>query len=232
MSGEGMMLIAVVSDGAGSASRADFASQTTCLELIRQIETWVAEGGCLSSLARETVDCWIDNVIQTLRGRAKAEGKPLREYASTLIAALVGDGAAAFFQVGDGAIVVSEGVEDGWSYVFWPQHGEFANTTNFVISATVRDVLEFQLVQRRVSEIALFTDGIENLVLHHATRSAYQPFFNQIFKPVRASLAIGHDFELSKGLVRYLSQPAICERTDDDKSLVLATRVTTSTCSP
>jgi hypothetical protein len=47
-----------------------------------------------------------------------------------------------------------------------------------------------------------------------------------MIQPVRKTKAIGLDQELSEGLRRYLASPAICERTDDDKTLVLATRLT------
>ena len=45
-----------------------------------------------------------------------------------------------------------------------------------------------------------------------------------MFGPVRRSQAIGEDLALSQDLESYLTSPAILERTDDDKTLVLATR--------
>jgi hypothetical protein len=88
----------------------------------------------------------------------------------------------------------------------------------------VLEVMEFELAPRRIDEVALFTDGIENLVLHRATRSVHEPFFNQMFRAVRESKAVGIDQGLGDALGRYLSSPAVCDRTDDDKTLVLATR--------
>src|SRR5262249_12376686 len=133
---------------------------------------------------------------------------------------------AAFLQIGDGAIVISHGEEDGWSWVFWPQHGEFANTTNFIVSDNARECLAFDLAPRRIDELAIFTDGLEDLVLHQASRTVHQPFFNSVFKPVRESVAQGYDESLSTSLERYLESPIVCERTDDDKTLVIATRRT------
>jgi len=43
--------------------------------------------------------------------------------------------------------------------------------------------------------------------------------------PVRKTPVCGVDETLSKRLQEYLASPAICERTDDDKTLVLATRL-------
>lgn len=139
--------------------------------------------------------------------------------------AIVGDNSNAFVQVGDGAIVVSEGADDGWAWVFWPQHGEFANTTNFVVSPNSIDVMEFASTPHRIDEVAVFSDGIENLVLHAASRTVHAPFFDAMFPPVRQHLP-GFAVDLSLGLEKYLLSPRICDRTDDDKTLVLATRRT------
>ncbi|MGE5150850.1 MAG: protein phosphatase 2C domain-containing protein, partial [Rhodospirillaceae bacterium] len=143
-------------------------------------------------------------------------------YACTLLAAVVGDQSAVFVQIGDGAMVISSGT--GWRHVFWPQHGEFANTTNFVTSERAVPELEFVRVDEAVQEIAIFTDGIENLVLQKAGKTAHAPFFDSMFPPVRKSLASGVDAELSRALDKYLSSPTINNRTDDDKTLILASR--------
>ena len=47
---------------------------------------------------------------------------------------------------------------------------------------------------------------------------------DRMFGPVRRSQVVGEDLALSQDLEGYLSSPAILERTDDDKTLVLATR--------
>ena len=164
------------------------------------------------------------DVRKIITAKARTDGNPLRDYSSTLLAAVVGAEAAAFLQIGDGAIVVANRRTNGWAYLFWPQHGEFANTTNFVISKDASKRLDFDLSPRRIDEVALFTDGIENLVLHQASRSVHEPFFNSIFKPVRESRANGIDAALSVGLQGYLALPQVSERTDDDKTLILATR--------
>jgi hypothetical protein len=102
--------------------------------------------------------------------------------------------------------------------------GEFANTTNFVVSDNALDVLEVEHARRPIDEIALFTDGIENLVLHRGTKTVHDPFFNAVLKPVRDSTSVGYDESLSEKLKAYLSSPAFSERTDDDRTLLIATR--------
>jgi hypothetical protein len=220
----GPVLVAVISDGAGSAEQAATGSSAACHALVSLVRLFIADGGKVSSLDRTQVESWLKGIAEQLERKARESGHDVRDYASTLLAAIIANDAAAFIQIGDGAIVTSHGEEDGWSWVFWPQHGEFANTTNFVVSDNALQVLEFELAPRRIDEIALFTDGLENLVLHHSSKTVHDPFFNALFKPIRRSTSTGHDEELSEKLELYLDSPAFCERTDDDKTLLIASR--------
>lgn len=225
---EGGVLIVAASDGAGSASRAEAGSEVTATTLVSLARRYLEDGAAIADLTRATVVQWIGAIGSAIAKRAELDDCEIREYSCTLLGAIVGPREAAFVQIGDGAIVVSHGEADGWSYLFWPQHGEFANSTNFVTSPNVMQALEFEVAPRRINELALFTDGIENLVLHQASRSVHEPFFNQMFRPVRALPTEGVDQSLSEGLRRYLSGPVICDRTDDDKTLVLASRAEAS----
>jgi hypothetical protein len=221
---EGQVLVVAVSDGAGSAQEAAVASCTACHTLVALARAFVAEGGCVSALDRMQVERWIANIADTLAQKAEKSGYHIREYACTLLAAVIADDAAVFLQIGDGAIVTSQGEDDGWSWVFWPQHGEFANTTNFVVSENALRVLEVERAPRSIDEIALFTDGIENLVLHRGTKTVHDPFFNSLLKPIRALAAVGYDEGLSEKLKAHLSSPSFSERTDDDRTLLIASR--------
>jgi Protein phosphatase 2C len=220
----GPTLVSVVCDGAGSAAHSDIGAWLAASTFAELVELHFEEGGGIADLSKDKAREWIRAVGDALESRAKEAGHSLRDYACTLLAAIIGSREAAFLQVGDGAIVVSHGEEDGWSYVFWPQHGEYANTTNFVVSANARDVMEFEVAPRRIDELAMFSDGIENLVLHQNSRTVHGRFFDQMMPPVRKAAAPGLDTKLSDGLRSYLSSSTICERTDDDKSLILASR--------
>jgi hypothetical protein len=195
------------------------------------IENYLSAGGNLSSIERETALSWlaqIQTVISTFATEAQA---PVREFACTLLVAIVGRNSSAFLQVGDGAMVVREEGDDGWSYVFWPQHGEYINTTNFITSSDAASLMEFACASRKIESFSSFSDGIESLVLHYATKTVHDPFFNAMIEPVRQAPAEGIDEDLSESLARYLSSKRVCDHTDDDKSLVLATRNSTPSAS-
>ena len=215
------VLVLAVSDGAGSAARAEEGSRIACAVIAE------AAARCL---ARTTVDRleaadaleWLSKVQAGIALKAEDEGDVPRSFACTLLAAVLAEDAAVFIQIGDGAIVVA--AADGWRCVHWPMHGEFANTTYFATEDYAADHLAFEKTAGRIDEVALFSDGIEPLVLHYATKSVHAPFFDRMFPAVRGLGPPGRDAALSDALAAYLDSPAICERTDDDKTLILASR--------
>lgn len=213
--------ILVVADGAGSARHAALGASLACNETIRLCLGWL-EGASAVPLDTERLRQLAPLVGEHLAARARDDGVPVRELACTLLVAVLGPATTLFGQVGDGAIVFAAGA--GWDWAFWPQHGEFANTTNFVTEADAGDRFEVREVAGAVPEIALFSDGLEGLLLHQASRSVHAPFFDTMFAPVRQSTADGLDGKLSAQLATYLDSKAIRERTDDDTTLLLATR--------
>lgn len=215
------VLVVVVSDGAGSASKADIGSRLTCSTIAEAAEVYLIDGGKVGDIAPSIARSWVGMVQQAIGIRAEKDCSVARDYACTMLVAVVGQDAAAIMQIGDGATVVSD---EGWCWVHWPQHGEFANVTFFVTEHGAEKRLEFDLCKRRIDEIAVFTDGIERLVLHEATKTVFAPFFDRMFPAVRTLKSEGLDSKLSESLKGYLNSKIICDKTDDDKSLVLATR--------
>ena len=156
--------------------------------------------------------------------RAEADDLASRDYACTILVAIVGADCAAFMQVGDGAIVVSRRTEpDQYAWVFWPQEGEYANMTQFATEPGADELLEYELVEGSVDELALFTDGLQRLALHYQSLTAHAPFFRPVFAAVRLAPE-GHAEGLSAALADYLRSRPVEQRTDDDKTLILATR--------
>jgi len=221
---EGQIMISVVCDGAGSAAHSDIGAWLAATTIVEFAEVYFEGGGRLFDIDRQTMASWIEQTAQRLLDRADADGNPAGDYACTLLVAIVGLKGAVFAQIGDGAIVVSHGEEDGWNWVFWPHHGEYANQTVFILSKNAVEAMQFELAPRRIDEFAVFSDGIERMVLHAATKSVNDKFFDHMLGPVRLSRSRGNDRALSDQLKSYLGSAAVNARTNDDKTLVLATR--------
>ncbi len=218
--------IGLVSDGAGSATLSDIGSAKACEIFSEVIEQHLLASGGTPTL--QHAQDWLSTVQVNLQAIASSEGRQVRDYACTILGAIIGADWSTFFQIGDGAIVISvSGEDDEWCWVFWPQHGEFANTTNFLTDERAVDCMEFVTQTGYVSEIAMFTDGLENLLLQKSDRSVFSPWFNQMLPAVRALEKTGADAPLSQKLSDYLHSDTVCARSDDDKTLILASQRST-----
>ncbi|WP_338661291.1 PP2C family serine/threonine-protein phosphatase [Pararoseomonas sp. SCSIO 73927] len=216
------VLVVAVSDGAGTAKRSDVGSALVVESFLGRFAEAAAASPDLKAIDRDFVDEWFDDVRDAIGARAAQDGAEPNDYACTLLGAVVGPDAAAYVQIGDGAIVVSSDEASGYSWIFWPQHGEYANSTYFITQDGAERVLQFD-VQPAMDEIALFSDGIERLVLDMSARTVHGPAFRPIFEWL-AGTEPDRSGAPAPGLVAYLGSDHVNRRTDDDKTLVMATR--------
>jgi hypothetical protein len=223
--GDEESLVAVLSDGAGSAAHSHLGSQIACDTLIELISEKLGAAECV--LTADLVAQWYERVHERLISKSGELGIELREMACTLLLAVIGATQGLVAQVGDGAIVVA--ADEEYEVAFWPQSGEYANTTNFITGANFAEALEVRVIEKRISEVALFSDGLERLALRFADRSVHAPFLRPMFDSLRN--AVNPD-SLFAPLRQFLDSPAVNERTDDDKTLILATRLNDSTHAP
>ncbi|MBI4499143.1 MAG: protein phosphatase 2C domain-containing protein [Chloroflexi bacterium] len=222
------VLVAIVSDGAGSAARAEVGATLACELFLGEMYALFAAGGTVQDVSRDFVCDWVKRFQEEIAAIARPEGLWPRDFACTVLAAIVGIKAAVFFQIGDGAIVVSSQDEpQEYNWVFWPQKGEYENTTVFATDPESLDYLEHEMYAGSISEIALFTDGLQRLALHFPSQIAYAPFFRAMFAPLRVELP-GFREKLSHLLATFLGSSQVNSRTDDDKTLILATRRATT----
>lgn len=215
------VVVVAVSDGAGSARRAAAGSRLavdTAVELVER--TLHTQPVC--DLGKTIARGWLQEIQRVLSLNADEQNESLRDYACTFLLAVIGTNFASFTQVGDGAMVISPTSPVEWSYIFWPQNGEYANTTYFLTQDLDSIPWEHCVIEITIKDLAVFTDGLQNLVLNNSSRSVHEPFFDSVIRPVRHLREIGMSGPLSIELLNYLSSTAFDERTDDDKTLVLA----------
>lgn len=128
-------LIAVVSDGAGSASRSEVGSALTCEGFINLAKAHLLAGLSVEQITKATSEAWLISIQEMLGAEAGRMNATLQDYACTVLGVLVADDQAVFVQLGDGAIVVADRSQnDAFSWIFWPQQGEYINTTVFITS--------------------------------------------------------------------------------------------------
>jgi hypothetical protein len=212
------LLIACVADGAGSAKHSEIGATLACEAILDHAARFL-EVNHLVELETYEVLKWCNDARDRIKLKAAEQDCELREFATTLCVAIVGPESSVFFQIGDGAIVL--GNDRLYGIVFWPQTGEYVNTTNFLTSDDYDQRLEFLATPSRFNKIALMTDGLERLALRFDAQTPHVPFFDPLFRALETT----HDLErLNEGLRGFLGSESIHHRTDDDKTLVLATR--------
>ncbi len=212
--GNAPALIIGIADGAGSVQASDIGAREAVSYLMRKIPAAVRDVRAVNkSIARE----WLVGVRDHLASVAATAAVEFDQLACTLLAAIITEDVSVFIQVGDGTWVVQEDAH--YRCATWPVKGEFANQTTFITSPRWADVLQCEQTSNHVSGIAGFTDGLQAVALQLSSSTAHAPFFDLMFNAVRS----GNDEpSLKHALAQFLSSDAINERTDDDKSLVLA----------
>jgi Protein phosphatase 2C len=165
--------------------------------------------------ARVVVDHLL-KIIDQSEATALQQGEELREFGCTILFALVGELASFFVQIGDGAWIVKR--NDQYLAATWPSDGEYVNETTFLTSPNWAESIRCQLIDN-VSAVAGFTDGLQRLALQLDNQTVYAPFFDPLFSVLRTS---EDDSSLISPLMEFLASERVSDRTDDDKTLVLA----------
>jgi Protein phosphatase 2C len=211
--------VACVADGAGSAKHSELGSSIVCNSMIENATKHFEVNGGFENLQFENVLEWCEDARTRILDAATLHDCRTREFAATLCLAIIGPAKSYFLQIGDGAIIL--GNDTLYGVVFWPQSGEYANSTNFLTSDEYAKQLEFLATASKCSKVALMTDGIERIALRFDIQTPHIPFFDPLFRALRSTADVD---SMNEGLRGFLSSNSVQLRSDDDKTLVLATR--------
>ena len=214
-------LICCVSDGAGSAHYAAWASDFATREMTERLRSWVATG---EEMTEGDIYAIAEQIYDGLEAEAELQGMPRYEFSCTLLGCLVTSGRSIFFQIGDGAIVRNDG-SCFYIPVWWPDNGEYQNTTFFITDDRSLSNFKVLILDEEADEIAMFSDGLQNLALNTESVTAHQPFFSDLFRFLRLADDEEKVNVLNGKLAEYLDGKQINDRTSDDKTLFLASRI-------
>ena len=209
-------VFAVVSDGAGSADFGAYGAWIVCRKLKVRFRHWFMDNEVLPG--DETLMGWIDDLRICISTIAKRRNTTPRQFAATLVALVISSSEVLALQIGDSAIVGRSDSE--WKVICWPASGEYASSTYFVTDEP-KPIPNIVRKAREHDAFALFSDGVGELALSQSEKAAYPRFFEPMIRSVDASTDTGRLPDLSRELRAFLSGDAVCERTDDDKTLIL-----------
>jgi len=210
-------LLAIVSDGAGSAQYGGQSAWLVCRLLKGFVREWFLHHSAIPP--EDQILDWIDQIRDSIGVAATNRGSSSREFAATLAALIVTPDDTLALQIGDSAIAARN--NGRWETLCWPENGEYASSTYFITdSPEVR--LNYLPYPAHFDAYAVFSDGIVDIALDQQTQNAHPGFFEPMIKPVDNQQQ--HRKKIlptSVQLKAYLDSPPICERTDDDKTLIL-----------
>ncbi len=225
---DGEILIAAVADGAGSTTHGQIGAEIACEFFAEQVEQFLSAGNVAVGSLNEDFGKFFIEYFQNKIVEIATENKlEIREYATTLIAAIVGKKSAIFYQVGDGAAVFSSDGQTG-SYVFGiePEDTEYVNMTEFLTDETAAESLRFVCIEKPLEDVILFSDGIYAVAVDYQKNKPHEPFLMPMIAPLRN----GNSAEgLNEKLENFLASPKLNEKTDDDKTIILASRAMAKT---
>lgn len=219
---DGERLVAVVCDGAGSASRSDQGSRVVA-DTVTRVLSERLRGDCAGLDDEDAFEAIASEAIETARaalidiaGAAKAS---LSSYAATLVG-FAGDAQRGwFFHIGDG-IGVAETAADEPGVVTEPENGEYSNETYFVTGDAWRQHLRVLAVTAPTARLALMSDGAMPFAMDKGNTGLFKPFI----EPVARYLASVSEDDGSRALLGTLDDPRTHGITSDDKTLLIALR--------
>jgi serine/threonine protein phosphatase PrpC len=220
---EGEILIAAVADGAGSTAHGQIGAEIACETFINEIKAFLqTPAASVKSVNEDFGKHWLEYFQKKIEAIAKENKIAIRDYASTFIGAVVGMEAAAFFQIGDGAAVYSvSGAPGSYRFCLTMQEAEYLNITNFLTDETAGEELRYTLIKEKIEDLILFSDGIYAVAVDYQTNQPFERFLMPMIAPLRNKNSIDG---LNEKLEKFLSSSKINEKTDDDKTIILASR--------
>lgn len=217
------ILIAALADGAGSAECAAIGS-ALATSLFTEIVSEAFDEGSEMDSAEDILRYAVGEMQLAFQLKADFDGREINDYASTLLAVILSPFGGVISQIGDGATVIDDGVS-GWQVAHWPDHGEYANCTSFLTEENALETLRIAAFDQPVKRVAMFSDGLERLVLNFRVRMVHKPFFDSVFRRLEPTADSGYLAQASEELGGLLASDKVSCRTDDDTSLLCAVLV-------
>lgn len=212
------IFVAVVSDGAGSASNAKLGSSWCCQNItqdLMNIAISVLDGKISKSWYIEKLMLAIGNHINFLSNLSD----DIRSFHHTMSAVIFSPMGGKIIQIGDSPVVVitDENVE---SYTLEKsvlfdeiKEGEYANETNFLTSPNWRDKMRLNDLPTNASAVFLMSDGAG--AIFTPRKKFHTPAMLEVFRRFKED-----NKPFDTVLNEFFDMDAIHARTGDDKTLV------------
>jgi hypothetical protein len=240
--------IAIVSDGAGSASHSDKGSDFVVRNTAQCFEKIISEKGWNSPETLPTAEEWrteaqvaLQIVWQRLKTFAESEKLTLKDLSCTIIVAIYSPFGVLMAHIGDGRGAYYDG--QSWKALFVPFRGEEANQTVFITSDIwnqegVAKYLDTNVLVADIQALALCSDGCEKgsfrVAVYNPDLQKYEDLnepFDRFFNPNMEGLLQLHKEQKTQEEINALWADFLkaghqqFKHEIDDKTLIMAVRV-------
>ena len=206
-------IVAVVSDGAGSAKYGRIGAKCVC-----ETATRILSRADFSQIKQSIIDgiqSSRDILINHRLNKQKNENG-LIDFAATVVGVVVQKNKGIFFHIGDGAgIALSENKTDSY-IISEPENGIFSSETFFYTMDDWKDSLRFTTF-KDASSLFLMTDGVTKFALKKDERNIEKNFLTPIEKYLREEKNKRRAERALKNTLETPKASAICA---DDKTLM------------
>lgn len=215
---QGDTIIIAVSDGLGSAAHSEQGSALACTTAVEFISQTLAQTATRND--EHMCQQAFTEARNALVALATSQGKELRDFACTLVVAVITPTVWMIQHIGDGAVVgiYADGTVRTLSS---PDNGEFINSTYPLTSGDYQTQMRFMAQHEALAGIAVVSDGVQPMCINYKTSAAFPGFFSPL------TTWLSGLKELSRAdsiLTTMLDSPQFRLKSDDDMTLVLAIR--------
>lgn len=212
--------LCVISDGAGSAKyAAEGAKMVTELAISyfeKQLLDHPNPEELISDYDKSDGEALADHIRTQLTEVAVSRNSSVDDFSATLLACIVHPKKSFFIQLGDGCWCVSKNGVLG--AVTWPSQGEFVGQTYFVTMPNGNGAMQTAHISGLPDYICGISDGLERLALDLSNAIPHDRFFRPLARKLNQA---PNTEEFETDLKTFLESARVCERTDDDKSIVI-----------
>tara|TARA_B100000686_G_scaffold342030_1_gene420427 strand:+ start:737 stop:1531 length:795 start_codon:yes stop_codon:yes gene_type:complete len=226
------MFVGAVCDGAGSARLSHFGSKVFAEAVVDALINYSEDRifpeeayirsviiSAISS-AQEKLLLEYPEVELTTGENKSRRPSTIRDFHSTLVAAIANERGGAFIHVGDGVGTAFSSNNLKASVVSKPENGEYVNQTYFVTEGNWEERLRIKPFYQYCDTILLMSDGVQGMAMSKGHNHPFEKFVSPLLSFIR-----DNEREKNEVAVRNtLSKEIVRRSTPDDKTLVWAMR--------
>lgn len=212
----GNKLVAVVSDGAGSAKYGKIGAKVVCETLVNVLINTPLKN--MEAAVKKAIETARDRLIIHRLNKSKSEEEILN-FSATIVGVVYHKNKGVFFHIGDGAGIALHSGDKGQKYTLSrPANGQFSCETYFYTMKNWADSLRFTHIEK-ADALFLMTDGVTNFALTEDMCKLKSGFIQPIYQYLKNE---PNKTRALSALNNTLNTGKACKLNSDDKTFLWA----------